>query len=68
MVQQQDEQQSDFVFPEPEQDNNEAFGLPSPTQQFVEYDEVQDNNKDLNTDTSLAKQTLDDVLPNQEFE
>merc|ERR1711902_219892 len=35
VVQQQDEQQSDFVFPEPEQENNEVFGLPSPTQQFV---------------------------------
>jgi len=65
--QQQDEQQSDFVFPEPEQENNEAFGLPSPTQQFLEYDEVQDK-KDQNTDTSLAKQTLNDVLSNQEFE
>merc|ERR1719410_2915518 len=67
VVQQQDEQQSDFVFPEPEQENNKAFGLPSPNQQFVEYDEVQDK-KDTNTDTSLAKQTLDNVLPNQEFE
>ena len=67
VVQQQDEQQSDFVFPEPEQENNEAFGRPSPTQQFLEYDEVQDK-KDQNTDTSLAKQTLNDVLSNQEFE
>merc|ERR1719297_602342 len=67
VVQQQDEQQSDFVFPGPEQENNEAFALPSPTQQFVEYDELQDK-KDPNIDTSLAKQTLDDVLTNQEFE
>merc|ERR1719410_157252 len=67
VVQQQDMQQSDFVFPEPEQENSETFGLPSPTQQFVEYDEVQ-NKKDTNTDTSLAKQTLDDVFPNQGFE
>ena len=67
MDQQQDEQQSDFVFPEPEQENNEAFGRPSPTQQFLEYDEVQDK-KDQNTDTPLAKQTLNDVLSNQEFE
>merc|ERR1711988_435090 len=63
VVQQQDERQSDFVFPEPEQDNKEAFGLTSPTQQFVEYDDLQDQN----TDTSLAK-TLDDVLTNKEFE
>ena len=67
MVQQQDERQSDFVFPKPEQNNNEAFGLPSTTQQFVEYDEVQDQ-KDQNTDTSLSKQTLNDILPNQEIE
>ena len=62
VVQQQDEQQSDFVFPE--QDNNEAFGLPLPIQQFDEPKPQQEQN----TVISLPKQTLDDVLSNQGFE
>merc|ERR1712172_131702 len=54
VVQQQVEQQSDFVFPE--EDYNEAFELPSPAQQFDES-RAQQN-----------AQTLNDVLSNQEFE
>ena len=64
VVQQQDEQQSDFVFPE--QDNNEAFGQPFPIQQFDEPKAQQE--QDQNNVISLSEQNLDDILPNQEFE
>merc|ERR1719500_2561738 len=60
VVQQQVEQQSDFIFPE--EDNNEAFGLPSPAQQFDESRAQQ------NEDQNSVQQTLNDVLSNQEFE
>merc|ERR1712078_456921 len=62
VVQQQVEQQSDFVFPE--EDYDEALGLPSPIQQFD--DSRSQQNENPNTDQSL--QTLNDVLSNQEFE
>ena len=60
VVQQPVEQQSDFVFPE--EDYNEAFGLPSPAQQFDESRAQQ------NEDQNSVQQTLNDVLSNQEFE
>merc|ERR1712172_383026 len=62
VVQRQVEQQTDFVFPA--EDNNEAFGLPSPSQQFD--DSRAQQNENPNTDQSL--QTLNDVLSNQDFE
>jgi len=62
VVQQQVEEQTDFVFPE--EDYDEALGLPSPSQQFD--DSRAQQNEDQNTDQSL--QTLNDVLSNQEFE
>merc|ERR1711988_1206376 len=61
VVQQQVEQQSDFVFPK--EDYDEAFGLPSPSQQFD--DSRAQQNENPNIDQSL--QTLNDVLSNQDF-
>ena len=58
VVQQPVEQQSDFVFPE--EDDNEAFGLPSPTQQ-IDESRVQQNE-----DQNSVQQTFNDVLSNQE--
>ena len=60
VVQQPVEQQSDFVFPE--EDYNEAFGLPSPAQQ-IDESRVQQNE-----DQNSVQQTFNDVLSNQEFE
>merc|ERR1711902_107965 len=62
VVQQQVEEQSDFVFPK--EDYDEALGLPSPSQQFDDSRAQQNENQ--NTDQSLH--SLNDVLSNQEFE